>query len=160
MPDVAGDGDSIPESERSPGEGNGNPLQYSFLENPMDRGAWWSTVHGVAKESDTTEQLNSNSGASGHVDTCIYIYVYICMYICVYSWLLNNVEVRGTSPPCSNHPPHIIYNQPFTSQFLHTCEFNQSQITKYLAFNSVKNSYMSGPMQFCVVQWSMVYVYM
>ena len=85
MPDVAGDGDSIPESERSPGEGNGNPLQYSFLENPMDRGAWWSTVHGVAKESDTTEQLNSNSGASGHVDTCIYIYVYICMYICVYS---------------------------------------------------------------------------
>ena len=85
MPDVAGDGDSIPESERAPGEGNGNPLQYSFLENPMDRGAWWSTVHGVAKESDTTEQLNSNSGASGHVDTCIYIYVYICMYICVYS---------------------------------------------------------------------------
>ena len=34
---------------RSPGEGNGNPLQYSFLENPMDRGAWWATVHGVAK---------------------------------------------------------------------------------------------------------------
>ena len=34
---------------RSPGEGNGNPLQYSCLENPMDRGAWWATVHGVAK---------------------------------------------------------------------------------------------------------------
>ena len=39
---------------RSPGEGNGNPLQYSCLENPMDRGAWRATVHGVAKESDTT----------------------------------------------------------------------------------------------------------
>ena len=39
----------IPESERSPGEGNGNPLQYSCPENPMDGGAWWSTVHGVAK---------------------------------------------------------------------------------------------------------------
>ena len=38
-----------PWSGRSPGEGNGNPLQYSCLENPMDRGAWWATVHGVAK---------------------------------------------------------------------------------------------------------------
>ena len=33
------------------GEGNGNPLQYSWLQNPMDRGAWWATVHGVAKQS-------------------------------------------------------------------------------------------------------------
>ena len=41
--------DSIPGSGRSPGEGNGNPLQYSCLENSMDRGAWWVTVPGVAK---------------------------------------------------------------------------------------------------------------
>ena len=40
---------SIPGSGKSPGEGNGNPLQYSCLENPMDRGAWWATVHGVMK---------------------------------------------------------------------------------------------------------------
>ena len=39
----------IPESGGSPGEGNDNPLQYSCLENSMDRGAWWATVHGVAK---------------------------------------------------------------------------------------------------------------
>ena len=45
----AGDPGSIPGSGRSPGEGNGNPLQYSCLENRMDRGAWWATVHGVAK---------------------------------------------------------------------------------------------------------------
>ena len=45
----AGDQGSIPGSGRSPGEGNGNPLQYYCLENPMDRGAWWATVHGVAK---------------------------------------------------------------------------------------------------------------
>ena len=45
----AGDLGSIPGLGRSPGEGIGNPLQYSCLENPMDRGAWWATVHGVAK---------------------------------------------------------------------------------------------------------------
>ena len=39
---------------RSPGGGHGNPLQYPCLENPMDRGAWWAAVHGVAKDSDTT----------------------------------------------------------------------------------------------------------
>ena len=44
-----GDKGSIPGSGRSPGGGNGNSLQYSCLENPMDRGAWWATVHGVAK---------------------------------------------------------------------------------------------------------------
>ena len=41
-------------------EGNGNPLQYPCLENPMVKGAWWATVHGVAKELDMTEQLNNN----------------------------------------------------------------------------------------------------
>ena len=46
---------SIPGSGRFPGEGNGNPLQYSCLGNPMERGAWRATTHGVAKESDTTE---------------------------------------------------------------------------------------------------------
>ena len=45
---------SIPESGRSPGEGNGNPLQYSYLGNPMDREAWRPTVQGVTKELDTT----------------------------------------------------------------------------------------------------------
>ena len=45
----AGDPGLIPGSGRSPGEGNGNPLQYSCLENPMDRGAWRATVHGVAR---------------------------------------------------------------------------------------------------------------
>ena len=45
----AGNPGSIPGLERSPGEGNSNPLQYSCLESPMDGEAWWATVHGVAK---------------------------------------------------------------------------------------------------------------
>ena len=46
----AGDMDSIPRLGRSPEEGNGSPLKYSCLGNPMDRGVWWATVHGITKE--------------------------------------------------------------------------------------------------------------
>ena len=67
-PDNAGDASLIPGSGRSPGEGNVTQLQCSCLENSMDRGAWWATVHGVAKKSGGTQQLNNNN---------IYIYVYI-----------------------------------------------------------------------------------
>ena len=55
----AGDLGSIPRLRRFPGEGNGNPLQYSCLENPIDGGAWWATVHGVAKSQ--TQLSNSLS---------------------------------------------------------------------------------------------------
>ena len=54
----------IPGSGRSPGGGNGNPLQYSCLKNPMDRGAWWATVHGVEKSQtqlSTTQQLRTET---------------------------------------------------------------------------------------------------
>ena len=50
----------IPGLGRSPGGENGNPLQYSYLGNPTDRGAWQATVPGVPKELDTTYQLNNN----------------------------------------------------------------------------------------------------
>ena len=55
----AGDMSSIPGSGRSPGEGNGNPLQCSCLGNLMERGAWWAMVHGVTKMSEMTEVTES-----------------------------------------------------------------------------------------------------
>ena len=60
LPANAGHLGSIPGLGRSPGAGKGNPLENSCLENPMDRGAWWATVHGVVKEWNTTYRLNNN----------------------------------------------------------------------------------------------------
>ena len=54
---------SIPGWRRSPGGGNGLSVQYSCLGNPMDKGAWWPTVHGVTKESDTTKWLSTHAQA-------------------------------------------------------------------------------------------------
>ena len=56
-----GDLGSIPGLGRSPGEGNGNPLQYSYLENLMDGGTWWATVQGLQRVSDMTERLHFTS---------------------------------------------------------------------------------------------------
>ena len=60
LPANAGDMVSIPGSGKSPGEGNGDSLPYSCLENFMDRGGWEATVHRVSKGSDTTEQIKDN----------------------------------------------------------------------------------------------------
>ena len=62
-PANAGDMGLVPGLRRSPEDGNGNPLQYSCLENPMDRGAWWATVPGIAK-SWTLVRTYTHTGES------------------------------------------------------------------------------------------------
>ena len=66
----AGDTGSIPGLGRSPGAGNGSPLQYSCLENPMDRGASCTTAHRAAKESDRTYRLNNNNNTCTSGNNC------------------------------------------------------------------------------------------
>ena len=82
---------SIPGLGRSPGEGNGNPFQYSCLENLMDRGAWRAPVHGIARvRHDLATKLPP---------PYIYMYVYVCVYVYVYVYVylqLNEHEFEQT----------------------------------------------------------------
>ena len=93
----AGDTGSIPGSGRSPGRGDGNPLQYSCLWNPMDRGAWWATVHGIS-ELDTTSQLNNKQQTHLHIEW-------------VRKYLYQNVE---TNPCHKRHHRHNTADQKWT----------------------------------------------
>ena len=60
----------IPGSGRVPGEGHGNPLQYSCLGNPMDRGTWWATVHRVAQSWTQLKRRSSHTGANAILPSC------------------------------------------------------------------------------------------
>ena len=101
---------SVPGSGRYPGEGNSNPLQYSCLENPMDRGAWWATVHGVAKSrtrlSDLTLtfcfQLISQFLRFIHVACSLFFLLlksilFIWIYNILYIHLLLNIWIASKS---------------------------------------------------------------
>ena len=83
----AGATGSIPGSGRSPGGGNGTPLQHSSLEHSTDKGAWWATVHRVTK-SDMTEVTQQQQQQMHRQIECIRVYVYtVCMYIRVYIYV-------------------------------------------------------------------------
>ena len=71
------------------GEGNGNPLQYACLENPMDGGAWWAAVFGVAQSQTRLERLSSSSSS---IYVSQYIYVY-CLYL--RSVVSNSLRLHG-----------------------------------------------------------------
>ena len=71
---IAGDSGVIPGSGRTPGEGNGYPLQYPCLENSMDRGVWQARVHGVAKSQDMIKRLTHTHCVSVNLTLPIYSY--------------------------------------------------------------------------------------
>ena len=126
------DSDSIPGSGRSPGAGNGNPLQCSCLDNPRDGGAWWTAVYGVAQSRTRMKRLSIYLTISffrffSHIDhyrisssipllssryLFIYfiytsIYVYVCVYIYIYIYMVflePNKEIILPSSPLSSFP--------------------------------------------------------
>ena len=85
----AGDPGSIPELGRSPGEGNGNPLQYSSLENPMEGGAWGATVHGVTKSWTRLSDFTFTFTCKAVFHTC-WIQSIRCNLIPVFSLCLSS----------------------------------------------------------------------
>ena len=103
----AGDSGSIPGSERSPGEGHGNPFQYSCLENPTDRGTWQATVHGVV-QSDTTEQLTLS----------LVLHAYVHMFTQCYKelghglWMLVSPESIGWTDRLDTHENQCFSSSP------------------------------------------------
>ena len=86
LPASAGNVGSIPGSDRSPRGGNGNPLQYSCLKNPTDRGAWWAMVHRVAKNWIEL---------SMHVLVCVCVCVCVCACTCVCMMYATHVSVSS-----------------------------------------------------------------
>ena len=100
---------SIPGSGRSPGEGNCNPLQYSCLENPMDRGAWWATIHGVAKSRTRLSDLG--------VCVCVCAIYYNYYKILAISPHVVQYIIEPILHPivCTSRFPHLHCPFPFSS---------------------------------------------
>ena len=97
-PANVGDTDSIPGSRRSPGEGNGNPLQYSCLVNFMDCRIWWAIVHGVSKKLDMTQQLHKSEG-----------------WVCFHTYIFIDESMHFLSPSASEAHFRLFSSQSFAS---------------------------------------------
>ena len=125
----AGDLGLIPGSGRSPGEGNGNPLQYSCLENPLDGGVWWATVHRVAKSqtrlsdfAHTPLQYFSSQAPTFHPD------------VNVASWALVLSYATNTSfPSCATSLFHVSWLKYFNYKFGNCSRFHCSLLPCLLA---------------------------
>ena len=94
-----GDLGSIPGSGRSPGEGNGNPLQYSCLENPMDRGAWWATVHGI---TNVTTSLMGYLLLNWSFDNFYFLTRFSSAYIVIFLIISLLLFINTKSPKISS----------------------------------------------------------
>ena len=99
----------IPRLGRSPGEGNGNPHEYSCLANPMDRGVWQATIHGVKKELDMTSWLNNSNN---NLDSQFSSVAQSCTILC-------HPKDWSTPLPCPSPNPRACSNSCLSSQWCH-----------------------------------------
>ena len=88
-----GDPGMIPRSRRSPREGNGNPLQYSCLENSIDRGTWQATVHGVIKSPTRLTTIYTHIYTYIHIYIHVYIYIYTYIHKCIYIHIYMHIYI-------------------------------------------------------------------
>ena len=94
----AEDVSSVPGLGRSPRGEHGNPLQYSCLENPMDKGAWWAAVPGVAKSWIQLKQLSTQHALKDYTDVCILkfaLHLYRILYKSTFFWLYFTLKNVG-----------------------------------------------------------------
>ena len=121
----AGDPGLIPGLGRSSGEGNGNPLQHSCLENPIDRGAWWTTVHGVARVGH--DLATKSSSSPFHL---AYVFQFFCLFLLFFLKLLSSVvekllytymclcSVMSDSVSMNSSPPRFSVHGIFQARIL------------------------------------------
>ena len=136
----AGDPGSIPGSGRSPGEGNGNPLQYSCLENPKDGEAWVDYTPWGHKESDMTEQLHSLM----HI--LIFYILYPKQWLSFHLFIIQSFKVYifslGTLLIVCHKFPYIIFLHILTYFFLFLCWFKLRKHTLLISFSPSINTYL------------------
>ena len=94
----SGDAGLIPGSGRSPGGGNGNSFLYSCLGKPMDRGIWQATVHGFAKQSKMTQQLNNGN---------LYLFMFVCVRMYLTSVIISHFPLISSSESFSSFEEHF-----------------------------------------------------
>ena len=150
----AGDLGSIPGLERSPGEGNGNPFQYSCLENSLDRGAWWTTFHGVAKSRTQLRDEHFISFqwclTSLHVLIChpcllvgamsLHVFCPLCTWIVSLLTVENESEVTQSCPtlcdPVDCSPPGSSVHGIFQARILERVAISFSR-DRLLSFDNL-----------------------
>ena len=127
----AGDTGLIPGLGRSPGGGHGNPLQYSCLENPMDRGAWWATVHGVAKsQTRLSDQTAANEVTTTLVQPGLEPWQSASQQVVLTTPQGRPAPLLGRPPACSDLPqPSCVPRGPSSQE--HPCSDPSSETPTY-----------------------------